>query len=392
MRERILDNLTEAQDAMAEEDYERAEFILGRLEAYKLNDYERSAVMQTMGFLKIRQDKLAEAIPAFEESVRIGRLSEEMNNNMVYMLAQLYGTTAQWAKVIDALERWLPTQENPPREAYTLGAQAAASLERYRLAIDFVKGAIDAAPDPGKELFELWMALHFQLGEKREAANVLEKAIVLFPDEARFWRTLSQLYLNLEDEAKAAATMEIAYDKGFIEDGEQLLQLGRLLMFSGAAYKGGAVLQQGLDRGKIPPTAENWELLSNAWLVARELDKSLAALENAAKLSDSAELDMRVGQIYIEQERYAEAARRLESATEKEGVEDRGKLYQLLGYAYYGMEAYPDALVAFRRAAEFPGIAESAQQWIMHIEEEYLPGETAQPKETATTAEASVSE
>jgi len=375
MRERILENLTSAQDAMGEDDMVQAEFLLERLAAYSLNPYERSAVLQTLGFLRIQQDQLPLAIPAFEESVEIGALPEEMNDNMTYMLAQLYGTTEQWGKVLEALDVWLGKQENPPRDAFTLGAQAAATLQRFPDAIKYVKGAIDAEPSPPKELFDLWMALHFQLDQKREAAEVLEKAIVLFPDEAKFWNTLSQLYLNLSDESKAAAIMEIAYEKGFLTKGDQLLQLGRLLMFSGASFKGGEVLSKGIQSGAIPATAENWELLSNAWVSARELDQSLEALEKAAQISPRSELDLRVGQIYLEQERFAEAVERLESANAKDDVEDRGRLYQLLGFAHYGVENYSESLEAFRQALEFPGVAEIAEQWITHLLNEYISEE-----------------
>lgn len=370
MRERVAENIERVQAALEEDDFEQALSLISRLASYDLNPYERAVVFQNKGYVHMQREEAEPAIEAFEIAVAEGELPEAMNDNMNYMLAQLYANVQDWKNALRKLEIWLPTQENVSRQAYMLGAMAAAELQDYDKGIRFTKLAINAEPNPPENLFRLWMALTYQQGDLAESANVLEKTLVHFPEKKEYWRNLVQIYLALKEDKKAGSFNFIAYKKGFVTDEKEILNLVRLLLFNDMPLEAGEVLQDALDNDKVARTADHWELLSSAWHQARELDLSLAALENAARLSPKSELDMRAAQIFIDKERWDEAIARLESAKEKGGVKNPGMLYQLLGYAYYGVNNFEKAKEAFREAEDIEGMEEAARMWIAHLDDE----------------------
>ncbi len=369
MRERVAENIERAQDALSEGETDTALEVIVRLASYDLNPFERAAVMQNKGYVHVQRDEALSAVEAFEEAVGLEKLPEAMNINMIYMMSQLYANLEIWDKALEKLELWLPTQETVNSASYQLGAQASAELKDLDKAIYYTKLAINAEPDPPENLFRLWMALHYQKGELNEAAEVLEKTIVLF-DKEEYWRNLGMIYLALKDDKRAASVNYISYFRGFMKEADDILNLVRLLLFTEQPFKAGEVLQDALENNFVPNTSDNWELLGSAWWSCRELDRSLAALNEAANLSPKSELDMRVAQIYIDKELWDDAVEHLLSA-ESKGVKNPGMMYQLLGYAYYGLEQFEAARLAFAKAGEASeDLEESVAMWMNHLDDE----------------------
>jgi uncharacterized protein HemY len=115
-------------------------------------------------------------------------------------------------------------------------------------------------------------------------------------------------------------------------------------------------------------------MLANSLIAAREYDRSLQPLRNAAEMSEDGKLLIRLGQVHLQREEWGEAAARFAQALEKGGLEKPGDAELLLGIAHYENESPRSARAAFRRARRHDESRKEASRWISHIDAEASSG------------------
>jgi tetratricopeptide (TPR) repeat protein len=128
------------------------------------------------------------------------------------------------------------------------------------------------------------------------------------------------------------------------------------------------VLEKGLAEKRIDDEADNWELLGNAWLQAREYDRVIAPLGRAAMLSEDGDLYVRLAQVHMERDEFSEALAALEKAFAKGGLDEPGSAYLLLGITHSGAKRYTSARNAFNEAHKYEKSRKAARQWIGHVD------------------------
>ncbi len=129
------------------------------------------------------------------------------------------------------------------------------------------------------------------------------------------------------------------------------------------------------------------ELLGNSWIAAREYEKSIEPLQQAAELAEDGRLYLRLGQVRVQREDWKEATGLIQKAIEKGGLEDPGKAHLLLGISYYSDDRPESARTAFRRARKHDSTRTDAKAWLEHIEVQsqngLKPSAVAKPSATA---------
>ena len=123
-------------------------------------------------------------------------------------------------------------------------------------------------------------------------------------------------------------------------------------------------VEKGFKEGTVEKTAKTWELLANAWIHAREYEKSESPLIEAARLSEDGGLYIRLAQVYIEREAWEDASDALVKAFEKGKLKDPGRAHHLHGIVYHNMNQPQKARRAFERAAKFC----KTRRWLEFIE------------------------
>ena len=109
-------------------------------------------------------------------------------------------------------------------------------------------------------------------------------------------------------------------------------------------------------------------VLPNAWITAREFEKAVEPLSNAASLSESGDTYARLGQVFLEREEDENAIDALESAFEKGDLKNPGRTYLLLGICNFNVEKLSASRKAFRKALEDDKTKKIAAQWITHVD------------------------
>lgn len=355
-----------AQKALEENNYSEAEKKLTDI-AEDTKGYERAIVYQTLGYVYSQQNRYPQAIRAFEEALKLDALPRQPQENLLYNTGQLYVASEQYDKAISLLERYIKEAcEAPSAEAHVQLAAAYLEKKRFRDALQQVDIAIKKAPKPKEQWYQLKLAMHYELKEFSKCADTLLLLISMSPDDQQYWRQLSSVLYEIEKDKESVAVLALAQRQGFLSKEAEYRNLLGLYMQTGIPLKAAKLWEDGMDKGIVAKSAKNLQTLSDAYIVARDYEKAEANLKKAAQQSDSGEIYRKLGQIYVEQERWDEAITALTRALSK-GVDKVGSTQLLLGVSAYNAGEAEKARSALLLATKYPDSEKNARQWLNYL-------------------------
>jgi len=135
-------------------------------------------------------------------------------------------------------------------------------------------------------------------------------------------------------------------------------------------YRAGKVMDKGLKNDSIPATSKNYEIAGSAWRQAQDLDKAVAAMEEAAARSDEGELYARLGNIYLDSDEFKKSITAINKGLSRGGVKRPDTARLVLGMAYFNSKQYDKAREAFKAAGRDERSAKYAQQWLKYLDTE----------------------
>ena len=339
----IAKKLNAIVESLNAEDYDQARELLEPLSRKTNNNpYERALVYQMLGFTAAAGDEYKKALGYFEKSLLENALPDAAQAGLRFNVAQLYVATEQYARALAALEQWFEEVETPTSNAYYLLAVAHYQLEHIEAAIPPIRKAIALSRQPNESWYQLLVGLYFETKAYADAVDPLERLIELNPKKS-YWTQLSGLYANLGKEVRSLAVYQIVYQAGLLELDRELRQLAQLYLYHEMPYPAGKLLEKGIEAEQIEADEDAWELLANSWLLAREHELALPALQAAAKLSDVGDTYARIGQVHLQSESWPDASAALAKALEKGGLEDEASVNLLLGISLYHQQRPRDA-------------------------------------------------
>jgi tetratricopeptide (TPR) repeat protein len=360
--------LSAAHEALAEEKYGEARGLLDQMAKRKgLNKHEQALMWQTYGYIESSQEQYEQAVASFEKCLALDALPESAALGTQYNLGQLYMQVERFEDAVKTLEDWIRQVENPAASAHFLLAMANAQLEDWKAALPYARQAVELAKKPNESYLQLLLALEFELKNKKRVASVLEVLIAHFPKKNYFMQ-LSGAYGELGQDKRVLATLELAYLQGMLDRESELLNFAQAYLYHEIPYRAAQVLEKGLADGIISEDSENWELLGNSWLHAREFDAALEPLRRAAALSGEGNLYVRIGQVHVERDESKQALAALEKGIAKGGLDNPGNAYLLLGITHTGAKRFGAARDAFAKAGNYEKSRKAARGWIKHVE------------------------
>ena len=78
-----------------------------------------------------------------------------------------------------------------------------------------------------------------------------------------------------------------------------------------------------------------------------------------------------MAQVYLNLEKWSDAAVAAEKALQRGGVERPGNLYLAIGMAHFNLGEFDTSLAAFVQAQKLPQSAKTAQQWYTYVQNEH---------------------
>jgi tetratricopeptide (TPR) repeat protein len=366
--QRTGEKLNEAIEFLNQDDYTSAQAVLADINLERLSPYERSRVEQIWSGIEYAQGDYSDAREHLQQAINAGGFNEREVSQAKYQIAQIYMSEENWREGAAALEEWFRTAPEPNSAAYYLLAAAYYQMEDLNRALEPAKKAVEIAARPQASWIELLLALYLTRENYDEAIPLLEQLIAMEPEKKTHWLRLSSLYQQQENYGEALAAMQVAYNAGFLSQQSEYIRLADMLRFNEIPYRAARVLEQAIEDGNIEADSEVYERLANCWIQARDFDEAIPPLTRAAELADNGDLFVRLGQVQIQRENWAEAVRALQQGLEKGDVEDVGQAHLMMGIATFNLDRLREAREWFQRAARSEEQREMARDYIRLID------------------------
>jgi tetratricopeptide (TPR) repeat protein len=360
-------------------DDEKYDLALERLKGIRPSNkwpYEQALVRQTFGYLYAAKGEYPKAIDAFVQCLVLQRLPESATKNILYTLAQLQISVSDYPAAIDSLERWYKLEKTPTPQAHAFAGTVYALAKRYTKAIEHLQKAIASADDPKEDWYRQLLAVNYTVADYRSAARLLEQMTRRFSERKAYWLQLSSVFRTLKDDARSLAVMELAYRRGLLNNERELTELAGYYLYMDMPYKAGELLETALENGSLSSTNRHWQLLSEAWLRAREMRRAMQALQRASEQIQEPALFLRLAQLAAHMDEWSVTLHAVDRALHLEGLKQPGKAYILKGMAHFNRGEYNAAQGAFEHARENKAVQDQAQKWLDHLTSEMAVGST----------------
>jgi len=368
----VYDRIQKAQELIEADNPREALQILESLKTRKgITEYELQNVLNYIGFVHYNLENIDQAMAAYREMIAIPSIEPQIKKSTIYTMAQLSTMQEKYQGALNLLDEYFALETNPAPDNYILYAQNLYQVNRYDEMIKPVEMAISEAERRELEVKEDWYVLlnfaYFQQENYQKVRDIQKILLVNWPKK-RYWFSLAGAYTELGEDNNLVAAYDAAYTQGMFEKESEYVTMAQLYMQQEVPYKAAKVMQQQMDAGVVSKEAKNYRLLSQALTLAAEDEASIPALQEAARLSDDGELNLRLGNAYLNLSQYSECVAAIRDGIRKGGIKSPDNAQISLGMCLYNLKEYEDAIAAFREAGKTQRSARISRQWISVIE------------------------
>jgi tetratricopeptide (TPR) repeat protein len=384
----VYDRIQKAQELIDANDPEQALRILDSVKTKKgITEYELQNVLNYIGFVHYNLDNIDAAMAAYREMISIPSIEPQIKKSTIYTMAQLSTMQEKYQQALNLLDEYFALETNPAPDNYILYAQNLYQVNRYADMIKPIETAISEAQRREQDVKEDWYVLlnfaYFQQENYQKVRDIQKILLVNWPKK-RYWFSLAGAYTELGEDNNLVAAYDAANTQGMFEKESEYVTMAQLYMQQEVPYKAATLLERQMESGVVEKNAKNYRLLSQAWTLAAEDEKSIPALQQAARLSDDGELNLRLGNAYLNLARYDQCVPAIREGLRKGGIKSPDNAQISLGMCLYNQKEYEDAIAAFREAGKTQRSRRIANQWITVIESDIERNRQIQLAENAS--------
>ena len=370
----VYEKIEAAQELIDADDNTGALRVLNRLyNPDKLTEYEQVNVLSYLGFVYYNVDDIQNAMDAYSKLLLIPSLEPQTAKSTTYTMAQLNMMEERYPQALELLNRWFVLETNPPPEPFILKAQLFYQLERYADMVQPIKNAMQVALKRELTIKEDWYVLlnfaYFQQEDYIQVRDIQKILLENWPKK-RYWFSLAGAYTELGEDENLVAAYDAAYTQGMLEKESEFVTMAQLFLQREVPYKAAVLLTDRMADGTIKKNEKNYRLLSQAWQLSQEDAKAIPSLTEAARLSDKGELDIRLGNAYLNLSEYNDCVSSVRTGIRKGGLRNPDNANISLGMCLYNLRQYGDSKTAFRAASRVEKSRRISNQWIRVIDAE----------------------
>lgn len=376
MRNRVYTHLSLAQKTGEQEGTEaglaKLDEIKGRID--QLNSYEQAMLWNFYGFMYYNAEDVAGALKSFEKVVAIDAIPNPLRISTTRSIAQLHMAQEDYNKALDYLNQWKSLiNKDLSAGDHVLYAQNYYQTRRFAEAVESISEAVKITEAKNKLPKENWLILqrasYYEMKQAEKVTEVLEKMVRLY-NKPKYWIQLSGMYGEIGQEKKQLAVMEAAYQAGFITKGADMNTLAQLYLYHSIPFKAAKVIETAMAEKKIDKEEKYYQLLSQAYVMAKNDDLAVAPLQEAAQLAEHGNFDAQLAEIYVNTEQWVKALEAAANALEKGKLNNPGNIHMAVGMANYNLQRFEQSLYALTKAKEFQKTQNMASQWIAYVAKE----------------------
>lgn len=387
MRNRVYAQLARAQKLADEGDkiegFEVLDKVQERVDG--LNSYERAMLFNFYGFMYYGNEDLTLAIDSFSKVVAETAIPDSLIISTLYSLAQLSMQQQNYKAALGYLNKWKKLNNKVlTSNQEMLFAQVFYQDKDYVNSLMHIDKAISLVEIKHKLPKENWLVLqratYYELKQPLQVTKVMEKLVRLY-DKPQYWLQLASMYGETGHEDKQMAVMEAAYQAGYVNKSSDILTLSQLYLFHGAPVKAANLLANAIEQGEVDPIERNLDLLSRAYLSAKEDKKAINVLRQLSDLVEEGKYDALLAQTFLNTEQWQLAityadkaiskAVKLRDVNHKKSVKKSasylGNMYLATGMAQFNLKHFEKSLSAFANATQQVKTKKTAQQWTKYV-------------------------
>lgn len=340
-----------------------------------LKPLELANIYQFYAYVANEKDNAKQAIAYFIKAIQEDALPIAQQYQLEYNVAQLYMMEGDFNQALKILRTWFKKVRSkdspvtPNGGNYYMLALCYVNLDppNYERARKPAELAIESSDTPDENWLRMLGQIYYVQKEYTLMAEVLEELIERF-NKPDYYTQLSGAYAESGEELKALAVLQLAYKQDLLLRESQVQHLARMELYHSIPYRAAIILEKGLNDGILTDDLDNLKLLADSWIAAREPEKAFVPLSSAAGLADNGDLFMRLGQAYVQKQRWKDADKALGNALDHEELKDRGQVHLLRGVARMNLERWKAARTSFKAAAKFEESKTSAEQYVRYLE------------------------
>lgn len=370
----VYEQIERAQEFIDADDNQGALRVLNRLyNPDKLTEYEQVNVLNYLGFVYYNVDDIRNAMDAYGKLLLIPSLEPQTAKATTYTMAQLNMMEERYPQALELLNRWFILETNPAPDPFILKAQLFYQLERYSDMVQPIQNAMQVARKRELTVKETWyVLLNFAYFQQEDYVQVRDIQKILLENwpKKRYWFSLAGAFTELGEDQNLVAAYDAAYTQGMLEKESEFVTMAQLFLQREVPYKAATLMEDRMADGTIKKSEKHYRLLSQAWQLSQEDEKAVPALVQAARLSDDGELDIRLGNAYLNLSEYDDCVSSVRTGIRKGGLRNPENANISLGMCLYNLRQYADAKKAFRTAAKVQKSRRTSNQWLRVIDAE----------------------
>lgn len=354
-----------AYELIEAEDYAGAGKSLQQvLDNGKSSPYERALALQGLSSVAWEQQQAAQAISYAQQSLDTNALPNDAYFNGMYQLAQMTVSEEQYDKSLVLIDRWMSETRAEKADAYALRGNALYRLERFPESAAALQKALALSDAPNDSWTQMLLATYYEQDQYGEAAKVGESMLAKDPDNEKLISQLAAAYVQGEQEAKAIALLDGAYQRGALKSPEQIRQLYQLYNNSEQPQKAIDTINSGIAKGVLKEDEDTAKALAYAYVTTEQYDKAADAYAKAGGAAKDGEMDYQRGYLLVQElNKAAEGKAALESAIAK-GVSKPGNAWVMIANAELELGNRAAARAAYQKAQGYPESRPLADAWL----------------------------
>lgn len=358
--------LQDGSKAFSDENYEKAEKLFNEvLAAPKALPYEKAFANLMLASIAFERDDDPMQSVAFNiKAIELNALPNDQHFAAMQLVSQLYLQEDQFEQAVTWADRWLTETGEKRDTLLVVKAQAYYQLEKYDLAAENIKVALEVSAKPSDSWNALLIACYTESGNIAEAIRVGESILAKNPNEKNVIKQLSNLYIEQDQNDKALALMDKAYTSGLLSSEQELRQLAQLYSFAERPAQGAKIIMEGLTKGVLPENLATYALLGEVYAQGDDSLKTAEAYGKAAQYATDGEMKFQQAYWLYDADKAAEAKAAALEALKKTPFKHEGECWLILGNSELSLDNKAGAIAAFEKAAKFPGTKKSAESWL----------------------------
>lgn len=311
----------------------------------------------------------AGAAKVYEAMLAANQVPADQVGQRLKTLAEIYLSLGDYAKGIDAYERYLKSY---PATAEINSGLLAAYFRKgdYKSSAELAQKLVKQAEQNKSKVDKEWLTIlgysYSKLGNNEAYANVLVTLIELYPTPA-YWNDMLKIArneVNYSDREKIEYyRLKKAVGGMTAEDYNDMAELALSVTDSGDAK---AALEAGIAAGTVPNTERTTRLLNRAKTEAAADLASLDGIVKEATSKPNGEPLAKIGAAYLGHGQNEKAITTIQSAIAKGGLKSVDESYVRLGVANLNLGKKAEAIKAFQSVSDKSNLSRIAKLWVLY--------------------------